>query len=508
MYRNAPGVCLVTTGPGGTNALTGCAAAYTDSTPVLFLSGQVKRADFASLRGVRQFGAQENDIVAMARPVTKYAVLVNNAADALYELQKAIFLSMHGRRGPVWVDVPLDVQSAAVEEDSLRRFNPELDLPADRFGPGARQNGDLSALDAAAARTADMLYAAGKPLILIGHGLVAAGAEERFRVLARRIGVPVTATWRALGVLGHDDPLFFGSPGLQAERYANIITQGADFLLVLGSRLDNMITAFAEARFAVRARKVAVDLDERELDKFSLPDLTPVLCDVSLFLERLEAVLPPHPVRAIEPWLAFCAEMKAAFPLNREQQEFSSPLADLYRVAEAVAEHTGAEDTLVVSSTSRCNTAGHIAMPRKTGQKSISSMGMGGMGFALPSVVGAWFASGGRRVVALEGDGSLELNAQELQTIRQHNINAKLFIFSNGGYAAIAAMQDRNFGGFRVGADAGSGLCLPALDKLARAYGLPYVRIASDGEIAGGVSRVMNMKGPVLCDVLGVMRFD
>jgi acetolactate synthase-1/2/3 large subunit len=508
IHRNSLGVCLVTTGPGGTNALTGCAAAYMDSTPVLFLSGQVKRADFASKRDVRQFGAQENNIVAMARSVTKYAVLVEDERDALYELQKAVFLATSGRRGPVWVDVPLDVQSAEVEESTLRRFDSTM-----YFSPNAESDTFREGIAAvepglAARRALERLYAAERPLILIGHGLIAAGAEERFRVLTARLGVPVIATWRALGVLGHDETLFFGSPGLQAARYSNIIVQGADFLLVLGSRLDNMITAFAEERFALRAQKMLVDVDGRELRKFSMPGVTPMLCDVEKFLEHLEKAMPPHPVGGLEPWLAFCAEMKARFPISRVRQEHSSATADLYRVAEAIAANSVPEDTLVISSTSRCNTAGHIALPRKRGQKSISSMAFGSMGFALPSAVGAWFASKGRRVVVLEGDGSLELNSQELQTVTQHNINVKIFIFSNGGYAAIATMQDKNFSGFRVAADPGSGLVLPNLEKLAQAYGLPYTRIASDEEINAGVSGVMGMEGPVLCEVLGDMRFD
>lgn len=318
--RNCLGVCLVTTGPGGTNALTGCAAAYVDSTPMLFLSGQVKRADFASLRGVRQYGAQENDIISMATPVTKYAVLVEEPRDAVYHVQKAIWLAQHGRRGPVWVDVPLDVQSAELEESELRRFDPETE------GACASAAGEHAFLDvqAGAALTAKLLREARRPLFLLGHGLTAAGAADSCRELLRRLGVPVEATWRALGLFEFDDPLFFGSPGLQAVRSSNIIVQSADLLVVLGSRLDNMITAFAEARFGCRARKVVVDIDPAELAKLKMPDLAPVLGNVADFVRLLAAQCPAGPL-SIQPAGILSGVARAFSPAGRtaDRRSFS-----------------------------------------------------------------------------------------------------------------------------------------------------------------------------------------
>ena len=503
--RNCLGVCLVTTGPGGTNALTGCAAAYVDSTPMLFLSGQVKRADFASLRGVRQYGAQENDIISMAAPVTKYAVLVEEPRDAVYHVQKAIWLAQHGRRGPVWVDVPLDVQSAELEESELRRFDPETE------GACASAAGEHAFLDvqAGAALTAKLLREARRPLFLLGHGLTAAGAADSCRELLRRLGVPVEATWRALGLFEFDDPLFFGSPGLQAVRSSNIIVQSADLLVVLGSRLDNMITAFAEARFGCRARKVVVDIDPAELAKLKMPDLAPVLGNVADFVRLLAAQCPAGPL-SVQPWREFCLELRERFPLLAEQQTGGpSPYADLYRLTDSISAQCRTDDVLVVSSTSRCNTAGHMAFRQKKGQMPISSMGMGSMGFALPSAVGAAFAAGlHRRLIVLEGDGSFQLNIQELQTIRQHGINAKIFVFCNGGYAAIATMQDRNFSGFHVASDAGSGVTMPDLERIAQAYGYPFVRIANNAEIESGVAAALGTPGPVLCEVVGDILFD
>ena len=510
LRTNGPGVCIVTTGPGGTNALTGCGAAYMDSTPVLFISGQVKTADFASKRNVRQFGAQENNIVAMARPVTKYAVLVEKPEDVLYEVQKAAFLAMHGRRGPVWVDIPLDVQSAEIDDAALRRFDPAAEPFADPT-IGVERDPAMDRVNEGVDKTVALLRGAERPLILFGHGVIAAGAAESVRDIAERLGIPLVATWRALGAMDHDHPLFFGSPGLQAPRYSNLITQGADFLLVLGTRLDNMITAFSDYRFALRAgQKVIVDLDANETAKLSMPGVNPVLCDVRVFLEQLRARLSGFPASgaAYAAWRDFCSGLKKRFPLLGEKQDKPLERVNLYRLADTVGAACARGDTIVASSTSRSNTAGHMAFPHLAGQKVISSMGFGSMGFALPSAVGAWFASGGGRVIVFEGDGSFHMNIQELHLLKQYGMNAKLFVFSNNGYAAIATMQDRNFDGFRVGSDAASGLTMPGFERLAAAYGIAYVRIASDSELADGVARVMSTPGPVLCEALGDLHFD
>ena len=502
------GACLVTTGPGGVNALTGCAAAYVDSTPVIFISGQVKTADFASLRKVRQFGAQENDIVSMARPVTKYAVRVDDPRQALFELQKALYIAAHGRRGPVWVDVPLDVQSAMVDVQALPLFDPLREAGWCTDDMTAQLHPDGRALDEGVAAVLHKLATCRRPLLYAGHGVAASGAEDLFRTLAQRLGAPVAASWRGLGIMDGDDRLFFGSPGLQAPRYANMITQAADFLLVLGSRLDNMITAFSERNFARRAAKVVVDLDAAEMDKLDMPDVVRVRGDVRQFLERLLAALPEQPRQGAAEWREFCSGLRCRFPLLEEKQAAPLRGTDLYRLTAAVGRAASADDAVVVSSTSRCNTAGHLAFCYRQGQRPVSSMGMGSMGFALPSVVGAWFGSGKKRVIMLEGDGSLQLNIQELQTIIHHGIDAKLFVFSNSGYAAIATMQDRNFDGRHLGSDAPSGVSMPSLQRIAGAYGLPYVRIEDDSQIEKGVQAAMQTKGPVLCEVLGDMAFD
>ncbi len=500
MYREQLSVCLVTTGPGGTNALTGAAAAYVDSTPVIYLSGQVKRSDFASLRGVRQFGAQENDIVSMAKPVTKYAVMVTEPEKIAWELEKSVYLATHGRKGPVWIDIPLDVQAAMVEEGSLPHFHAEVAAESGQaFGAKRREE--------AADYAVRMLHRAKRPVILVGQGMISAGASELVRRFVEKAGIPVLATWRALDFMGTEEAGFFGSPGLQAPRYSNLILQNADALIVLGSRMDNMITAFNEEHFAYRAKKVIVDIDENEIKKLAMTDVYPVVSDVGDFMKDLltaaESVdLPDYTV-----WTEKCKELKRRFPILKEKQDKREGI-DLYQVTDTISRYAEADNAIVISSTSRCNTAGHIAFCHKRGQKTISSMGMGSMGFAIPSAIGAYYANGKKQVVAIEGDGSLQLNIQELETIAANRINVKMFIFNNRGYAAITTMQDRNFGGFYVGSNEMSGVFMPDLEKIACAYQIPYLRIDKEEEIEAKVERAMREDGPVLCDISGSLSFD
>lgn len=493
MQQNSLGCCLVTTGPGGTNALTGTAAAYMDSTPVLFLSGQVKRSDFASLRGVRQFGAQENNIIDMVKPITKYAVLIENPENILYELEKCIYYATHGRQGPVWMDIPLDVQAANVDENKIQHF-----IPSNKIFS--------TDMDKSAAYTVDCLNNSKRPVILIGQGIIASKSEDIIRRFVEKNKIPVMSTWRALGVFDSDDEHFFGSPGLQAPRYSNILIQNSDLLIVLGSRLDNMITAFNEEHFAYQAKKIIVDVDENEIRKLNMSDVYPVVGDVAEYLQALEKKSSDIN-KNYSRWIGNCQSLKSKFPILSEQQDKMAGV-NLYAVTDEISKHTRPNDAIVISSTSRCNTAGHISFNRKRGQKSVSSMGFGSMGFAIPSAVGVGAVNGVQRVIVVEGDGSFQLNLQELETIVSNNINAKIFIFSNRGYAAIQTMQDRNFESFYVGCNESSGVFLPSTEKISNAYGINYLCINSDEEIHDKVSKAMNMEGSVICEIFGLPTFD
>jgi len=405
----------------------------------------------------------------MAKPVTKYAVTVMEPDDVPYELEKCVYEATHGRKGPVWLDIPLDIQSAEIEPEKLRHF----------------EAGQCTVVDGIAQdvqNAIQLLKEARRPLILAGHGVNASSSQDVLRDFVEKAGIPVLSTWRALDFMGADEKLFFGAPGLQAPRYSNLILQHCDFLLVLGSRLDNMITAFSEEHFAHMANVVVVDIDENEMRKLHIQNLTTVHGDAGEFVKLLASRLGEENFPDYSAWVSKCETIKERFPLLDEKQTIQEGV-DLYKVTNVISQYAKTDDTLVVSSTSRCNTAGHIAFDRKRGQKSISSMGYGSMGFALPSAVGAYFAGNKKRVLMLEGDGSLQLNIQELETIVSNGIDARMFIFNNVGYAAITTMQERNFDGFYVGSNEKSGLFMPNLERIAAAYGIPYRSIERNEDI-------------------------
>jgi acetolactate synthase-1/2/3 large subunit len=268
-----------------------------------------------------------------------------------------------------------------------------------------------------------------------------------------------------------------------------------------------MITAFSEKHFAFRAKKYIVDIDEAEIDKLDMPNKVKVHTKVGDFLKSLDKALGDSEFDYSE-WISFCKGMKERFPLLKEKQIKELEGVNLYEFSIKLSEKCIKNDTIVISSTSRCNTAGHMAFKHKKGQKTISSMAYGSMGFALPSVVGAYFAADENRVICIEGDGSLQLNIQELQTIVHHKMNAKLFIFHNMGYAAISTMQDRNFDGFHVGCDADSGVTMPDLRKLSDAYGITYFGLSDNSEIDEVLDKVMETDGPVICEFCGSILYD
>ena len=499
-FTNDLGVCMLTTGPGGTNAVTGIVASYLDSTPVLAISGQCKTADFASLRGVRQFGAQEVDIVSIVAPITKYAVTITEPASIRYHLEKAVYLAQHGRKGPVWIDIPLDVQAAQVEPEDMTGFDPEGEgyrLPAPDLVP-------------AVGRVFGLLRQARRPLFLIGGGLVASGAREPFRRLARETGVPVLSTWRAKDVFPQEDPLYFGAPGIPASRYANYILQNSDLLIVIGTRLNPALTAYDEPHFAFQAKKIIVDIDEKEIKKLNISWEEALVCDAAAFVETMlreagrQSTLPSY-----DRWRGICAAWKERYPICQEIQPYDSEgLTDGYVLAARLSARMEASDVFVGSSSGRTCGISHMAIDLKPGQRFISSMGLGSMGFTVPSAIACCLASGRLRTIALEGDGSLQHNLQELQLIRTYHLPVKLFILSNGGYASIYMMQKNNFSGRCAACIPGAGPTFPDMEAVATTYHLAYHRISSDEEIDSVLDAVMADDAPVLCEVRVSIYFD
>ena len=490
------GVAMLTTGPGGTNAVTGVAGAWLDSTPTLFVSGQVKRSDrmFAAdgtPLGMRQLGVQEVDIVSIVRPITKYAVTVLDPLDIRYHLEKAVYLARTGRPGPVWIDVPLDVQAAPIEDvDALRGFDPA------ELGPAPETAG----LRAQVAAVLAALLRAERPLIFAGNGIRLARGEAAFACLREMLRLPVAATWCAADLVPSDDPLFVGRPGAVAARGANFALQNCDFLLALGVRLDFAITGYAPERLARAAHKVMVDIDPAELAKLQPHIDQPIEADARLFLEELlrQAADVAQPERRA--WTERCAAWKTRYPVVTDAHRAGGPVS-IYRLAEVIGAETQQDDLLISGSSGAGIEIFLLACPTRTGQRIFHTAGLGAMGYGLPSAIGVCLGSGRRRTVCVDGDGGFQFNIQELETVARLQLPIKFFVLNNNGYASIRASQRNWFGNAQLGCDAATGLTIPDLSKVAAAFGLKTAVIDDQHDLPGAVRAVLETAGPVVCDV-------
>lgn len=482
------GVAMVTTGPGATNAITPVAGAWIDSVPLLVISGQVKRADRLAGRPLRQGGVQEVDVVPMVEGITKYAATVEEPAAVRRHLEAALHAMRDGRPGPVWLDVPLDVQAAPVDPAALEAFVPP---------PAAAPDGDAQTI----AAIADLIAAAERPLILAGHGVRLSGAAAAFRELVEATGIPAVFTWNALDLLPFDHPHNAGRPGVVALRGANFAVQNCDLLLAIGCRLDNILTAYNPRGFARAATKVVVDVDAHELDKLDM-DLAHAL---SMDAGRFLATLAPHTAaiaaRDRQPWLARIAEWKQRYPVaDGEPFAASGPISH-FHFADALSDALPADTLVGTGSSGLAVEAFYTAFRNKPGQRVFLTSGLGAMGYGLPAAIGACLGNASRPMVAVESDGSLQLNLQELATLAAQKLPICLMVMNNTGYASIRNTQRNYFEARYLGTGPEAGVMLPDLAKLAAVYGLPYLAIEDATDLAVGLERALTLPRPCLIDV-------
>jgi acetolactate synthase I/II/III large subunit len=498
--RSGLGVCMVTTGPGGTNAVTGVAGAWLDSTPVLFLSGQVKRVDrmfdphSGKPLGMRQLGVQEIDICSIVRPITKYAQTVMEPSEIRYHLEKAVYLSLNGRPGPVWIDIPLDVQASQIDEGSLRGFDPDELRDPD----SARSE---AALSAEITRVIEMFNSSERPLLFAGNGIRLARAESEFATLRKHLGVPSVATWCAADLVPSDDPTFVGRPGSLAARGSNFALQNSDFLLTIGARLDFAITGYAPQNLAREAHKVVVDIDPAELRKLEPYVQQPICTDAKLFLRELLRNL--HRVKAHPriSWLERCEKWKTRYPVVTEEHRKPEGRVSIFNLALTLGHAVRPADRIVVGSSGSGIEIFLFAVPTLHSQRLYHTAGLGAMGYAIPTAISVALANPGREVIAVDGDGGFMFNIQELETIHRLQLPIKFFILNNDGYSSIRASQTAYFGSASIGADRSTGLTIPNLGKVAASYGLTTRIITDQTNLAEDVRKILSLKGPVVCDV-------
>jgi acetolactate synthase-1/2/3 large subunit len=494
------GVCMVTTGPGGTNAVTGVAGAWLDSTPTLFLSGQVKRPDrmfdaaTGKPLGMRQLGVQEVDICAIVGPITKYAATVLEPNDIRYHLEKAVYLAMHGRPGPVWIDIPLDVQAAPIDETQLRGFDPNEYAHADFIHGTANVPAEVQ-------HVIEAFNACERPLLFAGNGIRLAGAEAEFEELRKLLGVPTVATWCAADLVPSDDPAYVGRPGSVAARGANFALQNCDFLLAIGVRLDFAITGYAPHNLAREAYKIAVDIDAAELGKLHPFLQQPVCADAKAFLTELLKHKDKLKPRSIQAWLDRCADWKTRYPVVTDEHRKPEGLVSIFNLAEVLGNEVKPEDRLVVGNSGSGIEIYLLACPTLHSQRLYHTAGLGSMGYAIPMAIAVAIANPGREVIAVDGDGGFMFNIQELETIHRLQLPIKFFVLNNDGYSSIRASQAAYFGKASIGADKNTGMTIPDLSKVGASYGLGTYVIHDQTHLRDEVRKVLEMNGPVLCDV-------
>ena len=484
------GVAVVTTGPGGTNTLTGVIGQWLDSVPALYISGQVKFSTTTASCpkvGLRQLGDQEINIVDIVKPVTKFAQMLTDPYQVKYVLDKAIHLATTGRPGPVWIDIPLNVQAAMIDERKLPVFKPEP----------ARKPKDLKSK---AAKAVAMLRAARRPVIIAGHGIRIAGAQAGFEKLAAKLKIPVLATFGGFDLMPNSSPWFAGRIGTIGTRGGNFSLQNADLVISLGSRNNVRQVSYDWANYAHRAKKIVVDIDPAELAKPTVkPDL-PVSADVGDFMAAMLAALPEGSAGDFTGWLAWCRERNRRYPVVLEEYKKLKSKVSPYHFIETLTAALKPATPVVAGNGSACVCLFQAGIVNK-GQRIFWNSGCASMGYDLPAAIGACVGSGGKETVCLAGDGSIMMNLQELATVAHYKLPLKIFVLNNDGYVSIRQTQENFFQGRYVACDSRSGVGFPDFVSVGRSFGLKTEVIDSVKTMKAKIKRVLSAKGPVLCDV-------
>lgn len=525
-------VC-VTTGPGGTNALTGVLGGWLDSIPMLILSGQVRYDTTARWSGVgiRAMGDQEFDIVKAVDCMTKYSEMVIDPMRIRYCLEKAIYLALSGRPGPSWLDIPLNVQGAYIETEELIGFSPEdyekggdgwasaseAKLKEDEAGFGEKRQILPGPVTQETAREIlKKIKEASRPVINAGNGIRIGQAHEVFLRVAEKLGIPVVTGWNSQDCIYEDHPLYTGRGGGMGDRAGNFAIQNSDLVLSLGSRLSIRQVGYNYKTWARDAYVIVNDIDPEELKKPSVHADMRIQADVKALLTVLEEVLDSEykatgetPLfgggKGIESmnWNETCRMWKEQYPvvLPKHYQHGDDENTNIYAFIKELSSRGEKGQITVVGNGSACVVGGHAYL-MKEGQRFITNSAVASMGYDLPAAIGAYMADSSKDIILVTGDGSIQMNLQELQTIIHHQMPIKIFLINNGGYHSIRQTQKNFFGEPLVGVgDDSRDLSFPEMEKLSAAYGYPYVSIRHNGEIEQGIETAFSKKGPVICEI-------
>ncbi len=491
-FTGKAGVSLVTTGPGGTNAITACAAAWTDSTPTLFISGQVKTSDNGSKFGMRQLGFQELPITEIVRPITKKSILIESADSVPRIFDDILSLANSGRPGPVWLDIPLDIQNQEIAAyDSFIETTPKKPLKLSE-------------------EVADLISAIGKsnkPLFLIGNGVRLCGGLTQMEELIDLSQIPALLTWKMIDFLDENNNLNAGRPGAIAQPWSNLIQEEADLIICLGARIDTGQSSYNLSSFGQKAIKYVIDIDKLELNKFPDNksfitlnyDLADFIPDLYTQLSRYIQIKSKFD-RSI--WLREINGLKNEFGniFNSKQSKTNS--VNIYSLISNLSELLDTTSIIVPGSSGACSEVMMQSFRVKKGQRVFNSEGLGPMGFGIPAALGACIASGGRRIICVDGDGGFLMNLQELASVKMHADNIIFFVLNNNGYGSIKLTQDKLFSGRRIGTDPSNGLALVNLREIARAFEFTYEILRNEYSLVDDLRRILAQNSSVIVEVI------
>lgn len=508
-YENKVAALCVTSGPGGTNAITGVLGGWLDSLPMFVVSGQVRydttvrywkkttQGDQeAEFDDIRSLGDQEYDITKMAGHMCKYAVMLENPSDIRYHLEKAWYLMNTGRPGPVWIDVPVNFQNTDVDVDKLTGFDPEAEDEKVLLPPAFTRDKAKEILEA--------VRNAKRPVIYAGGGVRVSGGYEAFREMVEKLGVPVCTYWNSIDLIEDDNPLYCGRGGNMGDRAGNFAIQNSDLLLVIGSRLSIRQVGYTWKTWARAAKVIMVDVDRAEMEKHTLHVDDKIWADAADFCRVMNAEIGDgETVFGGDEWRQQCRDWKEKYPVvSEDQRNTGDAPVNVYGFMRALSEKLSPESLTAVSN-GACCVAGHQSWCIKEGTRFIINNGVASMGYGLPAAIGLCISSGKKETICLEGDGSIMMNLQELQTIITNKLPVKIFLINNAGYHSIRITQNNIFSEYsKVGIGPESGdLAFPSFEKIADAFGYRYIQIAKGKDLDSRLGEALSTEGPLFCEV-------
>jgi acetolactate synthase-1/2/3 large subunit len=484
-----PGVGIVTTGPGGTNTTTGVSCCWIDSIPAIFISGQVFTEQTISINGTRQTGVQESDIVSLVKPITKYSIMLKKAEDIKYHLEKAYHLCQVGRPGPVWIDIPADIQSTLINPKKLKSYRINKKYVLNKK------------LDENIRYVAHKLSQAQRPLLHFGGGARSKKCKDKIYSILKKYSLPFALTWNASDLIESSHKLYAGRPGAFAERGANFIVQNSDVYISIGSRLPYMVTGYNNKDFARNAYTIMVDIDKEELNRKNIKVNKKINCSADYFLKKLIEYLPTN-MNIDKKWLPYCKYIRKKYPILTNEILNQKKYLNSYYFIKELSKKLNSRDT-IVTDMGLSFVGTHQAFDVKKGQKLYTNAGHAPMGWGLPAAIGAFFSSAkNKRVICITGEGGLQLNLQEFATIMHHKIPIKIFIYNNGGYLTIKQTQQLGFSGRIMGANKESGIEFPNYKDIAKAHKIKYLRITNKNMLDSRIDSILSSNYAVISELI------